>query len=843
MSGTVAWLTSGLLLLALGLLLRARAQVRRAPATTVGLVLLLVGSLGADVARTWLHQPTAALVILQVATLGLGLSAYGLFRSWTEILAESWMLAGGVALVVNFVLQLSGRNGDSLQSEVDLVQLALVGYVAAAVLLVGRQVFAGRRTLRLLVCAVVMVRAIAWGLTFLATSLPAPDLERWAAVPLALAHVALLALPVVDRPRRWVPQRDTGVYAAARLPYVVTAVVVTCAVVTRAAAPRVPRASVLVVGGGFVLALLARQLVANTRLREAIQEAREREEYFRTLVQDSQDVVLISDAAGRLDYVSPAAERVIRTPHARRGAGEPGPSTLHELLGADPRTVRDALVEAERTGRSRLEVHQGGQVLEANVGRRQDGYVVAVRDVTERDGLRERLRALAFNDVLTGLPNRQQLVQELTARLAGGGRTVVLYLDLDRFKQVNDSDGHHAGDALLRQVSVRIGQAVRGEQGTEPLVARLGGDEFVVVLHGGVEEGTRTARRVHAAIVPPFLVAERVHQVGASIGLAVGAPGVDAEELLRRADLAMYAAKQSTSVVRTYEPGLSLAAQRRADQDGELSRQWGQDAVQMHLQPIVTTDGLQVRSVEALLRWAAEDGVVTGPGRVLDYAARTGQLARLTGWTVDAAVRTLRALEPRTVPVAVNVPTVLLHSPDPARRLLAHLQAHDVRPAQLHLELTEEAMVERGPQVTRTLQALRAQGFRVYIDDFGTGYSSLSYLVHLPVDGIKIDRAFVRDLPGSSAARSIVTGVVTFARELGITLVAEGVETAAEARWVRELGVPLAQGYWYARPQDAVLLPGLDELAGWGDALGEGGAARVAAAPFALGGAECSSWS
>ncbi|MCH8612046.1 putative bifunctional diguanylate cyclase/phosphodiesterase [Arsenicicoccus dermatophilus] len=839
MSGTVAWLASGLLLLALGVLLRARVQVRRAPVATVGLVLLGVGSLGADVARTWLHEPMAALVLLQVATLGLCLSAYGLFRSWTEILAEGWMLAGGVTLVANFALQLSGRHSDSLQSEADLVQLALVGYLPAVVLLVGHQVFARRRALRLLVCAVVTARAISWALIFLATSVPAPALGRWAGVPTVLAHLGLLALPFVDRPRRWVPERDTGLYAAARLPYVVTAIVVTTAVVTRAAAPRVPRASVLVVGGGFVIALLARQLVANTRLREAMQESRERERYFRTLVQDSQDVVLICDATGRLDYVSPAAERVIRTPGAGRGPGDPGMRTLHELLGADPRLVREALAVADRTGRSRLDVHHGGQVLEGNVGRREDGYVVAVRDVTERDGLRERLRALAFNDVLTGLPNRQQLVQELTARLAAGGRTVVLYLDLDRFKQVNDSDGHHAGDALLQQVSVRIGQAVRGEQGTEPLVARLGGDEFVVVLRGGVQEGTRTAHRVHAAIVPPFVVGERVHQVGASVGLAVGAPGVDAEELLRRADLAMYAAKQSTSVVRLYEPGLSLAAQRRADQDSELSRQWRQDAVQMHLQPIVTTDDLQVRSVEALLRWAADGGAVTGPGRVLDYAARTGQLARLTGWTVDAAIRTLQTLGPRTVPVAVNVPTVLLHSPGPARGLLRHLQAHDVRPEQLHLELTEEAMVERGPEVTRTLQTLRAQGFRVYIDDFGTGYSSLSYLVHLPVDGIKIDRAFVRDLPSSSAARSIVTGVVTFARELGITLVAEGVETAAEARWVRELGVPLAQGYWYARPQDAALLRGLDELVGWGDALGEGGAAPRAAAPFALGRTEC----
>lgn len=365
----------------------------------------------------------------------------------------------------------------------------------------------------------------------------------------------------------------------------------------------------------------------------------------------------------------------------------------------------------------------------------------------------------------------------------------------------------------------------------------------------GLEEATALAERVHASVAQPYTLGERVHQVGASIGVAVAEPQasrhgtremlVTPEELLQRADLAMYAAKQAHEAWRAYDPGMRAAVERRADADHEITRAWGADSVRLYLQPIVRAHDLTVHSVEALLRWVGADGRVVGPATVLDDATRTGQMTRLTQWVVSGTVESLRRIGSGGVPVSINLPTALLDVEDVAPRLEDTLRRGGLRPADVHLELTEEAMVDRGPRSAETMQNLRARGFRVYVDDFGTGYSSLSYLVHLPIDGIKIDRAFVRDLPTSVAARSIGRALVAVSEELGVELVAEGVETGGEAAWVERLGVPLAQGFWYARPADAARLPSLRELASWGSFMGAGGVRHTTPSSFALGGAEC----
>ncbi len=234
----------------------------------------------------------------------------------------------------------------------------------------------------------------------------------------------------------------------------------------------------------------------------------------------------------------------------------------------------------------------------------------------------------------------------------------------------------------------------------------------------------------------------------------------------------MYAAKQAHEAWRAYDPGMRAAVERRADADHEITRAWGADSVRLYLQPIVRTHDLTVHSVEALLRWVGADGRVVGPATVLDYATRTGQMTRLTQWVVSGTVESLRRIGSGGVPVSINLPTALLDVEDVAPRLEDTLRRGGLRPADVHLELTEEAMVDRGPRSAETMQNLRARGFRVYVDDFGTGYSSLSYLVHLPIDGIKIDRAFVQDLPTSVAARSIVRALVAVSEELGVELVA-----------------------------------------------------------------------
>ena len=447
------------------------------------------------------------------------------------------------------------------------------------------------------------------------------------------------------------------------LPYVLATIVVAMVATVLTLYQDAGAAAGLVLAAGCAIALLVRQVVGNHRLSTMILHSREQEHYFRTLVQDSTDVIMICDDAGRLRYVSPAVENLLP---AEAGAPKEG-DRVNQVLGVAEDRLLASLASVRAGDQLLVEGRRGEQVLEASLTPRGDEFVLSVRDVSERDRLRERLHDMALHDALTGLANRHRLLEEVgellvlqaTARGRGSGSVTALFIDLDRFKSINDASGHHVGDLVLGQVAERLRAVVP----LESVLARLGGDEFVAVLVGDAFTVEDVAQRIHEALVEPFTADERVYQIGASIGIAQAQPGVSAEELIQRADLAMYEAKQARRPWRVYEPAMWATVQSQLEADQLIARSWGPQSAVMFVQPVVFTRTFAVHSTEALLRWRVAAGVVGSPSAVLGFAQRTGRLAALTDWMLAMAVDELAERRLVDVPIAVNMPPQLLTNP------------------------------------------------------------------------------------------------------------------------------------------------------------------------------------
>jgi len=473
---------------------------------------------------------------------------------------------------------------------------------------------------------------------------------------------------------------------------------------------------------------------------------------------------------------------------------------------------------ASRSDGSRyvLELH----VMPIREGDTLTHWVCILRDVSDRKAHLAALEHQALHDVLTDLPNRVLLLDRLEQAILGAARQhtslALLIMDLDRFKEVNDTFGHHIGDQVLMQVGPRLRKQIR----VSDTIARLGGDEFAILLPSvdGTEAAVETGKKLIRALETPFLVDEHAFYIGASLGIALApAHGSDAATLLRRADVAMYIAKQTNSGYSVYSVEQDVNTPTRLALMSELRYAIDYGQLVLHYQPEVDLARGTFSRLEALVRWSHPQHGLLPPDEFIPLAERTGLIGPLTSWVLNEAIRQCKSWQDDglAVCVAVNLSGRLLQDPALVDLVGECLQRWRVDPSCLTLELTESSIMSDPENAMSVLGRLRALRVRLSIDDFGTGYSSLSHLRRFPVDEIKIDKSFVLEMLTQTADDAIVHSTIQLCHNLGRRVVAEGVENAEIYARLRELGCDFAQGFHLARPMAAEMLTTWMERSGW----------------------------
>ncbi len=452
--------------------------------------------------------------------------------------------------------------------------------------------------------------------------------------------------------------------------------------------------------------------------------------------------------------------------------------------------------------------------------------LAVLRDVTERRRAERAVRQLAFYDGLTGLANRHLFARQLGQALENARQLehslALLYLDLDHFKNVNDSLGHAAGDELLRAVSERLRFVVRasdvvgrlGRGQAQSGLARLGGDEFAILLPTvpSPEVCGDVAQRILAQLNEPFEAAGRRVAGGASIGIAFFPQDAqDAETLMKNADTALYHAKErGRSQFQFFRPTLNSVAQRRLEVERELQVAIAEQQFRLVFQPRVDLATGAPAALEALIRWKSPVLGAVPPSHFIPIAEKTGQIVAIGAWVLEEALRNLRRWHDAGLPVprvAVNLASSQLEAPHFFETVARLLKQERLEPSHLEFEITEGTLLHQDEATLRPLRELRRIGVRISLDDFGTGYSSLSYLQQLSPDALKLDRSFVSDLDSNRTSAGIVAAVISMTRSLGIRSVAEGVERIEELEALRELGCEEVQGFLYCVPLEADEVP------------------------------------
>ncbi|KAA2236106.1 bifunctional diguanylate cyclase/phosphodiesterase [Salinarimonas soli] len=486
----------------------------------------------------------------------------------------------------------------------------------------------------------------------------------------------------------------------------------------------------------------------------------------------------------------------------------------------DIRRRQEDLTLAQRNGTFKTSDADGATLSITQRPMDDGGFVAIYEDVTEQQHAESRIRFLAHHDPLTRLPNRilfrSRLEEMLHASRTRGQGLALLYLDLDKFKDVNDTLGHPVGDALLEAVGNRL----RACLGDSIIVARLGGDEFAVACLSPdlPAEAARLGERIIASLSAPYGLDGRQVTVGVSVGIAMATPDIalDADTLLKNADMALYEAKASgRGVSRFFEPGIESKLYARLELERDLRAALAAEQFELAYQPVFDLVADRVCGFEALIRWPHPERGLVSPAEFIPLAEETELIGEIGAFVLNRACADAARL-PGDVRIAVNLSPVQLRTDDIVDAVASALQRSGLDPRRLELEITESALLEDNERIATLLERLRGLGTRLVLDDFGTGYSSLSYLRRFPFDKIKIDQSFVREMTTRSNCVAIVGAVVGLADELGMTATAEGVETADQLDLVRQVGCLEAQGYLLGRPKP--ILAAFELLRGAGSA-------------------------
>lgn len=535
------------------------------------------------------------------------------------------------------------------------------------------------------------------------------------------------------------------------------------------------------------------------------------------------DAVLTTDLNGRIEYLNPIAEMMTGWTN-EDARGRPMDEVFRVLNASTRKTVPNPLEEAIRENQviglaadSVLIARDASETAiedsAAPIRNRQGkviGGVLVFHDVSEMRALAIRMTRMAHHDGLTDLPNRtlvrDRITQAISHSLRARNRVAVLFCDLDRFKQINDALGHACGDQLLIQVSQRLVSEVRAGD----TVGRHSGDEFIVVLMdvNSIAAVTAKAEAIRAALARPYQLDGAAASMSASIGISIyPSDGDDESTLIRNADTAMYEAKKSGgNAARFFTSAMNEQASRRLDLQTRLSHALAAREFSLHYQPILTCSDETLVAAEALIRWKAGEARGHQPAEIIRYAEETGMIEALGEWVLNEAcmqARRWQNMGQASLAVSVNVSALQLRMPNFQAIVAGALNASGLAPERLELELTESVFVDAHTDAIANLNALRALGVRLVIDDFGTGFSSLSYLKDLPVQTLKIDRCFVSELPSVRQSLAITASIIALAKTLGLTVVAEGVETRCAAETLREHGCDRMQGFLFGKPMPA----------------------------------------
>ncbi|KAB2851414.1 MAG: EAL domain-containing protein [Hyphomicrobiaceae bacterium] len=573
------------------------------------------------------------------------------------------------------------------------------------------------------------------------------------------------------------------------------------------------------------------QFALNALLRSRRRTAREAERLRLTLENVTHGILLVDDKR-RIQILNRRAAELLELPEEFAAHPPSFPELLHFLHkrgeyerlaipeGADaishiappPNLARDHIFERVRPNGTVLEIRT--QPLS------NGGFVRTITDITSRRRAQEEIIRLACEDGLTGLANRRELrskldrcVGRVRAAMEAGAelpRFGLVWIDLDKFKDVNDAFGHPAGDALLQAVARRLRETLR----TGDIVARLGGDEFAVLikpLHSRWQLEV-IARRMNEVLCQPFDIGGNCLNISASMGVACAPDdGIDTEQLLQAVDTALYAAKAAgRNIYKFYHVSMTEEMRRRRQIEADLRLAIERNEFVFHYQPIVNVASGHVTGFEALVRWLHPTRGMVSPADFIPVAEESGLIVTLGEMALRAACMEA-AKWPDDLHVAVNVSSLQFKNSDLVAVITRCLAEADIPARRLEIEITESLLLERGNATLETLQQLRKLGVHIAMDDFGTGYSSLSYLRNFPLSKIKIDRSFVADLTTASDRAVIVQSIIEIARTLDLTTTAEGVETEAQLMSLRIMGCTFAQGYLISKPVPSAEIPGLLE--------------------------------
>ena len=531
------------------------------------------------------------------------------------------------------------------------------------------------------------------------------------------------------------------------------------------------------------------------------------------------DAVICTDNSGSVTYLNVVAEKITgwSLPEA---AGRPMPEIFKILNSGLSRNSSDPLNVAIEPNPPHLPSdcllirRDGVEIpIEDCISPIHDhdgkasGAVIVFRDVSEARAMTRQMSHSAQHDFLTGLPNRMlvndRLRQAIALALRRSSKLALLFLDLDGFKHINDSLGHLVGDQLLKSIAGRLVNCVRASD----TVSRQGGDEFVVLLAEVKEasDAAITAKKILQAVAEPHCIDQHDLHVTTSIGLSVYPDdGLDAETLIKNADLAMYQAKESgRQSYQFFKPAMNVRAVERQSIEESLRRALERQELAVHYQPKVNLNTGEIIGAEALVRWNHPERGPVSPGKFIPVAEDCGLIVSIGNWVLREACRQTRAWADAGLPlatIAVNISAIEFRNEHFLDSVFAILQDTGLSPRRLELELTETVLMKRADSTESVFKKLRAGGVQLAVDDFGTGYSSLSYLRKFPIDSLKIDQSFVRQITANPDDTAIVTAVISMGRSLNLRVIAEGVETRQEMEFLQAHHCDEAQGYYFSRP-------------------------------------------